>query len=65
MKEMGKTIIFISHKLDEVLEISDRITIMRSGRIVSSIENKNLTKSNLAKMMVGKEVILSVTKKTN
>ncbi len=63
MKEMGKTIIFISHKLDEVLEISDRITIMRSGRIVSSIENKNLTKSNLAKMMVGKEVILSVTKK--
>ena len=63
MKKMGKTIVFISHKLDEVLEISDRITIMRSGRIVTSLENNNLTKSDLAKMMVGKEVILSVTKK--
>ncbi len=62
LKEMGKTIVFISHKLDEVLEISDRITVMRKGKKVDTILNKDITKNVLANMMVGRDVIFRVNK---
>lgn len=63
MKKMGKTIVFISHKLEEVLEISDRITVMRKGKVIATLENKNLSKNELARMMVGKEVLFNLEKK--
>jgi general nucleoside transport system ATP-binding protein len=53
----GKTIIFISHKLDEVLEISDVVTVLRDGRIVGSVETKQTNKHELAHMMVGRDVL--------
>ena len=51
----GKTVLFISHKLDEVLAISDRITVMRQGRIVETLENRGLSRASLARLMVGSE----------
>lgn len=58
----GKTIIFISHKLDEVLELSDTITVMRRGRRVATWENRGLGKPDLARAMVGRDVVFSVDK---
>jgi general nucleoside transport system ATP-binding protein len=59
----GKTIIFISHKLKEVLEISDRITVMRRGKVVGHLITKNTNEEEIATMMVGREVLLRVDKK--
>ena len=58
LKSNGTTVIFVSHKLEEALKISDRITVLRDGEIVGTIENKNLQKSDLVTMMVGREVAL-------
>jgi ABC-type uncharacterized transport system ATPase subunit len=62
MTAAGKTIILISHKLDEVLEIADRITVLRGGRHVATVDNQGLTKSHLASLMVGREVLFRVEK---
>ena len=59
----GKTIIFISHKLKEVLEISDRITVMRRGRVVGHLITKDTNEEEIATAMVGREVLLRVDKK--
>ena len=59
----GLSVIFITHKLDEVLEISDRITTLRRGKKVETIPREGATEAGLAKMMVGREVLLSVDKK--
>ncbi len=59
----GLSVIFISHKLDEVLEISDRITTLRRGKMVETIDREGATEAGLAKMMVGREVLLRVDKK--
>ncbi|MBN1266753.1 MAG: ABC transporter ATP-binding protein [Anaerolineales bacterium] len=56
----GHAIIFISHKLHEVLAISDRITILRDGAVVTTIPKGNTTREELAKLMVGREVLLRV-----
>jgi simple sugar transport system ATP-binding protein len=56
----GKGIIFISHKLDEVLEIADRITVIRHGRIVETMPREGATKRRVAELMVGKPVLLEV-----
>ena len=56
LKEKGKTIIFISHKLKEIISIADYITIMRSGRIVGEVEAKNTNIDDLASMMLGYEL---------
>jgi len=56
----GRTVIFIAHKLPEVLEISDRITVMRGGRTVGSVGTKQVTEDSLATMMVGREIALRV-----
>src|SRR5689334_11986134 len=58
----GKSIIFISHKLKEVLAIADRITVLRRGRVVGSADPKQATDQQLAAMMVGREVLLMVDK---
>jgi len=58
----GKSIIFITHKLKEVLTIADRITVLRDGRVVGTTEPSKTTEHELAAMMVGREVILQVEK---
>lgn len=58
----GVSIIFISHKLKEVLAISDRITVMRRGQVVGTVSPAGVTENGLAAMMVGREVSLQVEK---
>jgi simple sugar transport system ATP-binding protein len=60
--EQGKSVIFITHKLKEVLSIADRITVLRDGKGVGSTTPSEATEASLAKMMVGREVILAVDK---
>lgn len=62
LTERGKTIIFISHKLKEVLEIADDITVLKDGKVSGNMPNKNVTEQMLASMMVGREVLLHVNK---
>jgi general nucleoside transport system ATP-binding protein len=58
----GKSIIFISHKLNEVLEIADRVTVLRRGKKVETLSAKGATEEQLARLMVGREVLLRVEK---
>ncbi len=60
--KQGKTVIFITHKLREVREISDRVTVMRSGRLIGTLLTKDTTREGLARMMVGRDVFLNVEK---
>jgi general nucleoside transport system ATP-binding protein len=60
LRDQGRTLIFISHKLDEVLEIADRITVLRRGRVVDTIGASAATPPLLAEMMVGRPVVLQV-----
>ena len=58
----GKSIIFISHKLNEVLEIADRITVLRRGKLIETLPAEGATEASLARLMVGREVLLRVEK---
>ena len=58
----GKTIIMITHKLDEVMAISDRITVIRQGETIHSLETKDTQPIEIAKLMVGREVSLQATR---
>ena len=58
----GMSIIFISHKLNEVLEIADRITVLRRGKRIDTVPREGATEAGLARMMVGREVLLRVDK---
>ncbi|MCF7937208.1 MAG: ABC transporter ATP-binding protein [Spirochaetales bacterium] len=60
MTEQGRGIVFISHKLDEVIEIADRITVIRRGCIIQTMKAKEATKPKLAESMVGKPVLFKV-----
>ncbi len=62
LKDDGKAIIFITHKLKEVLEISDRIAVLRRGAVVGEADPATATESELAEMMVGRPVELTVSK---
>jgi ABC-type uncharacterized transport system ATPase subunit len=62
LKQEGKSIIFISHKLKEALDISDVITVLRDGKLVGSVTPDQTDEAQLARMMVGREVILKVIK---
>lgn len=62
LRTQGKSIIFITHKLKEVLRIADRITVLRGGRLVGEAIPKATSESELAAMMVGRAVILRVQK---
>ncbi len=62
MKEQGKTIIIITHKLDEVLAISDEVTVMRDGKSVGNVKTAETTAKDLARMIVGRDVLLRVEK---
>ena len=62
MKEQGKTIIIITHKLEEVLAISDEVTVMRDGKVVGNVETSETNAQDLARMIVGRDVLLRVEK---
>jgi ABC-type uncharacterized transport system ATPase subunit len=62
MREQGKTIVIITHKLSEVLAISDHVTVMRDGRVVGDVTTSETNAAELARMMVGREVLLRVEK---
>ena len=62
MKSQGKTIVIITHKLEEVLAISDEVTVMRDGKSVGHVKTSETSKENLAKMIVGRDVLLRVEK---
>ena len=62
LRNQGKSIILITHKLSEVTAITDRITVMRLGKTVGTIDTKETTEHEIARMMVGREVLMSVEK---
>lgn len=60
--EQEKSIVFITHKLREVFEVADRISVMRTGQMVGTVKPNEATREKLAEMMVGREVILQIDK---
>src|SRR3989442_598468 len=62
MREQSKTIVIITHKLSEVLAISDNVTVMRDGRVVGELKTSETNSAELARLMVGREVLLRVAK---
>ncbi len=58
----GKSVIFISHKLNEVLQIADRVTVLRRGKLIDTLPAAGATEKGLAQLMVGREVLLEVEK---
>jgi ABC-type uncharacterized transport system ATPase subunit len=62
LKEDGVAIVFISHKLGEVLEIADRVTVLRRGKRIDTVPTAGATEQSLARLMVGRDVLLQVEK---
>ncbi len=62
LKEQGYTIVFISHKLNEIMEITDRLTITRNGRSMGVYNTRDVTKEDISRLMVGRDVVLTVQK---
>jgi general nucleoside transport system ATP-binding protein len=62
LRDDGVAIVFISHKLGEVLEIADRVTVLRRGRRIDTVPAEGATEQSLARLMVGREVLLRVEK---
>jgi ABC-type uncharacterized transport system ATPase subunit len=60
MREQGKTVVIITHKLSEVLAISDQVTVMRDGRTVGRLQTRETNAAQLARLMVGRDVLLRV-----
>jgi ABC-type uncharacterized transport system ATPase subunit len=63
MRDQGKTIVVITHKLSEVLAISDDITVMRDGRVVGTLKTRETTAAEIARLMVGRDVLMRVEKR--
>ena len=63
LKNEGKSILFISHKLNEIMEVADRCTVLRKGKYVGTVETKDTTPEKLSAMMVGRDVNFKVDKK--
>jgi len=63
LKDQGKTIIFITHKLQEVMAISDRVTVMRRGKVVDTVATDETSRQEIATMMVGRQVLFRVERK--
>lgn len=59
----GKSILFITHKLNEIMAVADRCTVLRKGKYIGTVETKNVTKERLSEMMVGRQVQFKVEKK--
>lgn len=63
LKKNGFTIVFISHKLNEIKEICDRITVLRDGRVVAAADVADVTEQDISKMMVGRDISMDMKKK--
>ncbi|MDY2678920.1 MAG: ABC transporter ATP-binding protein [Oscillospiraceae bacterium] len=61
-KEEGKSILFITHKLNEIMAVSDRVTVLRKGKCIGTVNTADVTKQELSTMMVGRPVQLEVVK---
>ncbi len=59
----GKSILFITHKLNEIITVADRCTVLRKGKLIGTVDIKDTTKEELSRMMVGRDVLLKVDKK--
>ena len=62
LTEQGASVVFISHKLNEVLDIADRVTVLRRGEMVDTVPTEGATERSLARLMVGRDVLLRVEK---
>src|SRR4051794_4634316 len=62
LTSQGKSVIFISHKLDEVTEIANRISVLRRGKLIDTVPAQGATEDSLARLMVGRDVLLRVEK---
>jgi len=62
LSEEGKSILFITHKINEIMEVADRCTVLRKGKCIGTVEVKDTTREELARMMVGREVKFGVDK---
>ena len=62
MKELGKSIIIITHKLHEVLSLSDKVSVLRKGEYIGTVETKNTNEAELTEMMVGKKIDLNINR---
>ncbi len=63
MADEGHTVIFITHKLDEVFAVSDRVTVLRQGRVIATLETAHTDKRELARLMVGRDVLFRLEKR--
>jgi ABC-type uncharacterized transport system ATPase subunit len=63
LKNQGKSVVFISHKLKEVCKISDRVTVLKKGKLVGTVDKANINIEQLAKMMVGREIPVPLKEK--
>ena len=63
LKDQGKTVILITHKLREIMEITDTVSVMRRGQMTATVKTKDTSPPELAELMVGRKVLLSVEKK--
>ena len=61
-RDEGKSILFITHKLDEIMQVADRVTVLRKGKYIGTVETKSTNKNELSTMMVGRPVKLKVNK---
>ena len=59
LRDDGRTILFISHRLEEVLDLSDRVTVLRKGRVIATVAAASSTRSELAELMVGRAVLFT------
>ncbi|HEY6759535.1 MAG TPA: ABC transporter ATP-binding protein [Baekduia sp.] len=62
LRDQGTSIVFITHKLHEVLEVADRVTVLRRGKTVGTVDTAGADEASLARMMVGRDVVLHVEK---
>jgi ABC-type uncharacterized transport system ATPase subunit len=62
LRDQGTSIVFITHKLNEVLEVADRVTVLRRGKTVGTVDTAGADEASLARMMVGRDVVLRVEK---
>ena len=63
LADLGLTIVFITHKLEEVMQISDRVTILRDGKTIATVSTRDTNPKELARMMVGRDVLMDLKKK--
>src|SRR4051794_7258440 len=62
LRDQGTSVVFITHKLHEVLEVADRVTVLRRGKTVGTVDTAGADEASLARMMVGRDVVLHVEK---